>query len=66
MQGAGDVLSTEMAGAVAVWVFRASCPCILPLSTPKPSLLHLFPRASLLRWAPPHKAPDVSAQQSPF
>lgn len=64
----GDVLSTEMAGAMTMWEFRASCLCILPLSTPKSSvpvsLLHLLPRANAFRWALPHKAPDASTQQS--
>lgn len=52
---------------MAVRAFRASCVFILPLPTSKHSaplpLLHLLSRASLFRWVPPHKAPDVSAQQ---
>lgn len=63
--GAEGFLWTEMAGTMAVWVFRASCLFILPLATSKSSaplpLLHLISRASLFRRVPPHKAPDVSA-----
>lgn len=64
--GAEYILSTEMAGAT--WEFRASCLCILPLSTPEPpvsfSLLRLLSRASVFRWAWPHKALDAFREQS--